>query len=37
VEFPLLAAGGDEIDPFFNINVADDLAVAERLLQSIGP
>ena len=37
VEFPLLAAGGDEIDPFFNINVADDLAVAERLLQSIQP
>lgn len=37
VEFPLLAAGGDEIDPFFNINVANDLAVAERLLQSIGP
>jgi molybdopterin-guanine dinucleotide biosynthesis protein A len=37
VEFPFLAAGGGEIDPFFNINVADDLAVAERLLQSIGP
>ena len=37
VEFPLSALGGSEIDPFFNINVADDLAVAERLLQSIGP
>ena len=37
VEFPLLAHDSDEIDPFFNINVADDLAVAERLLQSIEP
>ena len=37
VEFPLLAAGGGQVDPFFNINVADDLAVAERLLQSIEP
>ena len=35
VEFPLLAAGGQEIDPFFNINTPDDLAIAERLLQSI--
>jgi hypothetical protein len=37
VEFPLLTYGSDEFDPFFNINVADDLAVAERLLQSIEP
>jgi molybdopterin-guanine dinucleotide biosynthesis protein A len=37
VEFPLSALGGSEIDSFFNINVADDLAVAERLLQSIEP
>ncbi len=37
VEFPLLAAAGGQIDPFFNINIVDDLAVAERLLQSIEP
>ena len=37
VEFPLSALGGNEIDPFFNINTPDDLAVAERLLQSIAP
>ena len=37
VEFPLLAAGGQEIDPFFNINTPDDLAEAERLLQSMTP
>ncbi|MER8656663.1 molybdenum cofactor guanylyltransferase MobA [Mesorhizobium sp. M0674] len=37
VEFPLLTHGSDEIDPFFNINTPHDLAVAERLLQSIGP
>lgn len=37
VEFPLSALGGSEIDPFFNINTPDDLAVAERLLQSIAP
>lgn len=37
VEFPMLAAGGHEIDPFFNINTPDDLAEAERLLQSIAP
>ncbi len=37
VEFPLLAGDGAELDPFFNINIADDLAVAERLLQSIEP
>ena len=35
VEFPLSALGGSEIDPFFNINTPDDLAVAECLLQSI--
>ncbi|MER9408084.1 molybdenum cofactor guanylyltransferase MobA [Mesorhizobium caraganae] len=37
VEFRLSALGGSEIDPFFNINTPDDLAVAERLLQSIAP
>ena len=37
VEFPLLTHGSDEIDPFFNINTPGDLAVAERLLQSIAP
>jgi molybdopterin-guanine dinucleotide biosynthesis protein A len=37
VEFPLSTLGGREIDPFFNINTPDDLAVAERLLQSIQP
>ncbi|RVD70897.1 MAG: molybdenum cofactor guanylyltransferase MobA [Mesorhizobium sp.] len=35
VEFPMLASGGQQIDPFFNINMPDDLAIAERLLQSI--
>ena len=35
VEFPMLASGGQQIDPFFNINTPDDLAIAERLLQSI--
>lgn len=37
VEFPMFAAGGHEIDPFFNINTPDDLAEAEWLLQSISP
>ncbi|MEP6565668.1 MAG: molybdenum cofactor guanylyltransferase MobA [Mesorhizobium sp.] len=37
VEFPTLEAGGHEIDPFFNINTPDDLAEAERLLQSMTP
>ena len=35
VEFPMLASGGQQIDPFFNINTPDDLAIAERLLQDI--
>ncbi|TJW08581.1 MAG: molybdenum cofactor guanylyltransferase MobA [Mesorhizobium sp.] len=35
VEFPMPASGGRAIDPFFNINTPDDLAIAERLLQSI--
>lgn len=35
VEFPLLQAGERQVDPFFNINVSDDLAQAERLLQSM--
>ncbi|CCV13699.1 molybdenum cofactor guanylyltransferase MobA [Mesorhizobium sp. STM 4661] len=37
VEFSLLKSGEHEIDPFFNINTPDDLAVAERLLQSMQP
>ncbi|UVK37011.1 molybdenum cofactor guanylyltransferase MobA [Mesorhizobium sp. AR10] len=37
VEFPMLKSGTQEIDPFFNINTPQDLAVAERLLQDIAP
>ncbi|TGP52716.1 molybdenum cofactor guanylyltransferase MobA [bacterium M00.F.Ca.ET.230.01.1.1] len=37
VEFPLIEAGGQKIDPFFNVNTPDDLAAAERLLQSLRP
>lgn len=37
VEFPMWHSGEHEIDPFFNINTPDDLAAAERLLQSIKP
>ncbi|PBB80945.1 molybdenum cofactor guanylyltransferase MobA [Mesorhizobium sp. WSM3879] len=37
VEFPMLEAGGERLDPFFNINTPDDLAEAERLLQSLEP
>ncbi|RAZ88616.1 molybdenum cofactor guanylyltransferase MobA [Mesorhizobium hawassense] len=35
VEFPMIEADGQKIDPFFNINTPDDLAAAERLLQSL--
>ncbi|ESY83358.1 molybdenum cofactor guanylyltransferase MobA [Mesorhizobium australicum] len=35
VEFPVRQSVG--IDPFFNINVPDDLAQAEQLLQSMSP
>ncbi|UCI05706.1 molybdenum cofactor guanylyltransferase MobA [Mesorhizobium sp. B1-1-8] len=35
VEFPMIEAEGLRIDPFFNINTPDDLAQAERLLQSV--
>lgn len=35
VEFPVLQSAG--LDPFFNINVPDDLAQAARLLQSMTP
>ncbi|RWC76134.1 MAG: molybdenum cofactor guanylyltransferase MobA [Mesorhizobium sp.] len=35
VEFPILQSAGQSIDPFFNINVPDDLAQAARLLQSM--
>ncbi|RWM70871.1 MULTISPECIES: molybdenum cofactor guanylyltransferase MobA [Mesorhizobium] len=37
VEFPMLISGGHLHDPFFNINTSDDLARAERLLQSMKP
>ncbi|MDX8529720.1 molybdenum cofactor guanylyltransferase MobA [Mesorhizobium sp. VK25A] len=37
VEFPMIAAGNQKIDPFFNVNTPDDLAAAERLLQSLRP
>ena len=37
VEFPMIEAGGQRIDPFFNINTPDDLAAAESLLQSLKP
>ncbi|TPL94995.1 molybdenum cofactor guanylyltransferase MobA [Mesorhizobium sp. B2-3-12] len=35
VEFPVLQSAGQPIDPFFNINMPDDLAQAELLLQSM--
>ncbi|KAA3449852.1 molybdenum cofactor guanylyltransferase MobA [Mesorhizobium sp. SARCC-RB16n] len=35
VEFPVLQSAGQPIDPFFNINLPDDLAHAEHLLQSM--
>ncbi|RRI03919.1 molybdenum cofactor guanylyltransferase MobA [Mesorhizobium tamadayense] len=35
VEFPMIEAEGLRIDPFFNINTPDDLAQADRLLQSL--
>lgn len=37
VEFPMIAAGNQKIDPFFNVNTPDDLAAAERLLQILRP
>ncbi|RWK11811.1 MAG: molybdenum cofactor guanylyltransferase MobA [Mesorhizobium sp.] len=37
VEFPMIEAEGKRIDPFFNINTPDDLAEAQRLLQSLQP
>ncbi len=37
VEFPMMEAGGQRIDPFFNINTPDDLAAAKSLLQSLRP
>jgi len=37
VEFPIIEAGGQRIDPFFNINTPDDLAAAKSLLQSLQP
>ncbi|MGX5803611.1 molybdenum cofactor guanylyltransferase MobA [Bradyrhizobium sp. Arg314] len=37
VEFPMIEAGGQRVDPFFNINTPDDLATAKSLLQSLRP
>ncbi|MDG4875172.1 molybdenum cofactor guanylyltransferase MobA [Mesorhizobium sp. WSM4935] len=37
VEFPMIAVGNQKIDPFFNVNTPDDLAAAERLLQTLRP
>ncbi|MDX8483135.1 molybdenum cofactor guanylyltransferase MobA [Mesorhizobium sp. VK24D] len=37
VEFPMIEAEGQRIDPFFNINTPDDLAEAERVSQSLRP
>ncbi|UVK45406.1 molybdenum cofactor guanylyltransferase MobA [Mesorhizobium sp. AR07] len=37
VEFPVPQSEGQSIDPFFNINMPDDLVQAERLLQSMKP
>lgn len=37
VEFPMIEANGQPIDPFFNVNTRDDLAAAGRLLQSLQP
>jgi molybdopterin-guanine dinucleotide biosynthesis protein A len=37
VEFPMPTSGGHAHDPFFNINTPDDLAQAERQLQSMEP
>lgn len=37
VEFPVRESAGQSIDPFFNINVPDDLARAAQLLQSMKP
>jgi molybdenum cofactor guanylyltransferase len=34
-EFPLLETEGQAVDPFFDVNMPDDLAKAARLLQSI--
>jgi molybdenum cofactor guanylyltransferase len=35
VDFPMIEAEGQRIDPFFNVNTPDDLAVAKRLLQRL--
>lgn len=37
VDFPMIETGSRRIDPFFNINTPDDLAAAERVLQSLEP
>jgi len=37
VDFPMIETYAASIDPFFNINTPDDLAAAERLLQSLRP
>jgi molybdopterin-guanine dinucleotide biosynthesis protein A len=35
VEFPLITLAGREMDPFFNINTPDDLALAETVLEEL--
>jgi molybdopterin-guanine dinucleotide biosynthesis protein A len=37
VDFPAVAIGGKEVDPFFNINRPDDLAEAEALIEERAP
>lgn len=37
VDFPLIDAGGQYIDPFFNANTPEELDEARRLLALIGP
>jgi molybdopterin-guanine dinucleotide biosynthesis protein A len=31
VDFPLIEAGGSQVDPFFNANTPEDIATAERI------
>ena len=37
VDFPMIETEGGRVDPFFNVNTPNDLAVAKRLLQSLQP
>jgi molybdopterin-guanine dinucleotide biosynthesis protein A len=36
IDFPLIALRGRTVDPFFNINTAEDLAEAEAVLEEAG-